>query len=345
MAVSTGKRIGQWIAVVLVIAVLAGGAVAYLNRTEIRDYFVASTFQPSNRISEVQQEIALTPRGDRVFLASEPTIGGREEFSKWCEKVEHTEQGHVLGCFADRRIRLFEVTDTRLEGVVQVTAAHELLHAAWARMGDDERNRVTEMLTAEYDSRAAADPAFKERMSVYENLSKSAFANELHSVFGTEVAELPEELETHYKEWLTDRAQIVRWYDAYHSVFTELSDEAAKLTTELEALRTDIEARSTAYDNDVKKFNSDAAEFKARNELYEFSGKQELFESIRQGLLTRQQSLESTLEGIQADTDRFNTMRERLVELNEISTELNDVLNSAPSAPSGPTATPNTHNT
>ena len=96
----------------------------------------------------------------------------------------------MLGCFADRRIRLFEVTDERLTGVVETTAAHELLHASWVRLSRDERASLSETLIAEYEERAKVDEDFKQRMSVYESLSRSAFANELHSVFGTEVGEL-----------------------------------------------------------------------------------------------------------------------------------------------------------
>ena len=334
MAESLGKRVGKWIAFALVLIVAAGGVVAYACRGEISDYFLASSFEPSKRITELQHEIALTPTGDRVFLASQPTIGGRDQFSQWCSEVEHTEQGHVLGCFADRRIRLFEVTDERLQGVVETTAAHELLHAVFTRLSDGDRTALSKKLEREYQVLAEKDPEFKERMSLYEGLSKASFANELHSVLGTEVADLPQDLEEHYAHWLKDRTRIVDWYDSYHSVFTELSQEADGLSAELESLRSDIESRSADYDAAVKQFNLDAADFKARNERYEFSGKEDLFNEIRAELLARQQALEVTVQGIQADIDRFNELRERLIELNGISVELNDVLDSKLPTPS-----------
>ncbi|GAA1319727.1 hypothetical protein ACFSWE_05755 [Leucobacter albus] len=333
MAKSVGKRIAQGVAVALTLAIAAGGVIAYSNRGAIQDHFLAAGFEPSDRIAQIQEEIKLNPTGERIFLASQPTIGGRDVFNRWCAGVDHTEEGHVLGCYADRRIRLFEVTDERLTGVVETTAAHELLHASWARMSQDDRATVSRQLIAEYDALAATDAEFKQRMSVYESLSKPAFANELHSVFGTEVRELSPELESHYAKWFTDRSVVVDWYDGYHGVFIELTAEAERLSTELEALRADIEQRSANYDIAVQQFNADAADFKLRNEQYEFSGNKPLFDSIRGQLLDRQEGLDAVRREIQADTDRFNDLRAQLVELNDVSLELNDVLDSTLAEP------------
>ncbi|MFF8817793.1 hypothetical protein ACF07D_07330 [Leucobacter sp. NPDC015123] len=336
MAGTVGKRVAQGVAVALVVAVAAGGLVAYSYRGEIRDHFLAASFEPTPRIDQIRGEIELSSTGERVFLASQPTIGGRDEFNEWCAGVDHTEEGHVLGCFAERRIRLFEVTDNRLTGVVETTAAHELLHAAWSRMSQDERAALTETLIAEYDERAATDTDFEQRMSVYESLSRSAFANELHSVFGTEVRDLSPTLEEHYARWFEDRSVIVDWYDGYHSVFVELKAEAERLSAELESLRSDIEDRSATYDIAVQQFNADAAEFRERNERYEFSGNKELFDSLRGELLARQEGLDAVRQEIQADTDRFNALREELVKLNDVSVELNDVLDSTFTPPASP---------
>ncbi len=328
MAGSAGKRIARVIAVVVVLILGIGAIVAYEFRTEIRDHFTAVGFEPTQRVEGIQEAIALTTSGDRVFLASRPTIGDREQFSTWCADVDHSEEGHVLGCFAENRIRLFDVTDERLSGVVEVTAAHELLHATYSRLSASEREHLSEELNEAYESLIADDPTLEERMSVYAQLPATAFANELHSVLGTEVRNLPDALEAHYEQWFTNRAKIVDWYDSYHSVFTELTERANALSAELEALRTDIEQRSADYDAAVRQFNADAAEFKARNERFEFDGQPELFNQLRAELLARQDALGQTLSGLQADTDRFNELREQLIELNDVSIQLNDVLDS-----------------
>lgn len=336
MGQTLGKRVAKGAAIVLALAVVVGGTVAFTYRGDIRDHFLASSFDPSPRIEQIHDSMDLTARGDRVFLASQPEIGGRDVFNKWCAGVDHTEEGHVLGCYTQRQIRLFEVSDERLSGVVETTAAHELLHAIWARMSQSDRDEMSKTLFAEYKKLAATDQQFKERMSVYESLSKPAFANELHSVFGTEVRALAPELEQHYSRWLENRAVIVDFYDGYHAVFVELRAEADRLSSELEALRADIEARSEQYDADVAQFNADAADFRDRNERYEFSGQRELFDQVRGELLARQDNLNAARDAIQADTNRYNDMREQLIALNDVSIELNDVLDSALPDPTAP---------
>lgn len=318
----------------VVLGALAAGAVfAYVNRGDIRDAFLASTFEASPRIDEISAAIDPTPLGKRIFFASEPTIGGREEFSNWCAGVDHSEEGHVLGCFAHRKIHLFEVSEPRLEGIVEVTAAHELLHAAFSRLRPAERFELSKDLRRDYERLVEGDTDLEERMGVYEQLSDSAFANELHSVLGTEVSDLSPKLQAHYAKYFVNRDEILELYESYHSVFTELTERATALGSELDALRADIEARTAAYDEAVRQFNEAAADFKARNERYEFSGKKELFDSIRDGLLAQQAQLEITLDGLRADTDRFNALRQELIDLNDVSSQLNEVLDSQLTAP------------
>ncbi len=334
-----GARIARWTAAALVLAVGAAGVVAYVNRDQIQDYFLARNFTPSERVQSITEAVNFTAPGERIFLASQPTVGGREDFGHWCANVDHAEEGHILGCYADERIRLFEVSDDRLEGIVEVTAVHELLHAAFARMTSQDRALLSKHLREAYEERIVDDKEFEERMSVYAELSSRAFANELHSVFGTEVADIPESLERHYAKWIHDRSEVVEWHDSYHRVFTQLSAEAENLSAELESLRGHIETQSSAYDDAVRQFNADAADFRARNERFEFSGNSALFESVRSSLLVRQESLSETLERIQADTDRFNSLRDELMKLNDVSVELNDVLDSKLPTP---TAEPDT---
>ena len=92
MAGSIGKRVAQGVAVVLTLAVAAGGIIAYSYRGEIQDHFLASSFTASKRIEQIRSGIELNASGERIFLASQPTIGGRENF----EPV-------VCGCRPHRR--------------------------------------------------------------------------------------------------------------------------------------------------------------------------------------------------------------------------------------------------
>src|SRR5699024_3493237 len=119
----------------------------------------------------------------------------------------------LLGCYTNGRIHLFDIDDARVDSVVEATAAHELLHAAYERFTQREREALAKRLIDLYEERSEHEPKFAERMSVYDHLSTAEFANELHSIFATELTELPDWLEEHYATWFRDRQQIVQYYE------------------------------------------------------------------------------------------------------------------------------------
>lgn len=336
MSGKVGRAIGRVVTTLLVLAILAAAGFAYLNRQNISDFFAAQSFEPSSEIVELSDRLMLTETGHRIFFASHPTLDPSQNFNEQCADVDHSDDGHVLGCFTRDRIHLFQVTDERLTGIVEVTAAHELLHATWARLGEGERSELVNSLTALYEELSVGDPALAERMAVYSSLSRESFANELHSVLGTEVRELPEWLEAHYAQWFTDRAVILDYFDAYHAIFGEIQARANDLQAQLTALRESVEQRSAAYDAAVTRWNADVEDFNRRNAAFEFSD--DVAEGWRVRGLLEARSAELTLEreAIQADIDRYEALRQELEALNATNAELNQRLDSnlAPS-PSG----------
>lgn len=321
-------RVRRTLGFLVFFVVLGVGIFAFMHRQDIQDHFRATAFDPSPRTVEVMGQLELTSTGERVFLASQPTVDGSQRFNEQCADVDHSEQGHVLGCFTGDRIHLFDVPDVRVNGIVEVTAAHEVLHAAFARLGDGERAALSERLMTAFDVLSVENPELSERMAVYDHLSDAAFANELHSVLGTEVQELPAWLEEHYARWLSDRGALVDHFDAYHSVFIELQEQADEIDAEMTALRTDVEQRNLAYDEAVQQFNADAASFRSRNENFEFSSNPGEFERIRDELEVRRTELQTTLETLQADIDHYNELRDELTQLSKLSSELEQQLNS-----------------
>lgn len=336
MSGGAGKVIGRVLTVLLVVGMLFGAAFAYMHRQEIADHFAAQSFSPSPEVSELADRLELTDSGRRVFLASRPTLDASQNFNEQCAEVDHAEGSHVLGCFTDGTIHLFKVTDPRLDGIVEVTAAHELLHAIFWRLGADERAELSEGLRAAYEDLAAADPELAQRMSVYESLSDEAFANELHSVLGTEVPVLPEWLERHYAESFRNRPLIIDFFDAYHAVFADLQSRTDELQQTMTELRESIEARSAAYDTAVQELNADVAEFNRRNEAFEFSDDEAAFWAARGELQQRSEALQADLAVLQADIARYEEMRLELEQLGAVNAELNENLNSQLAPPATP---------
>lgn len=317
----------------VVVALIAVATLLYMNRQTFQDHFAAQDFDPSPRISEVTSSLALTDVGERIFFATHPSIEGRETFNTRCERSDHDSGGHLLGCYSDDRIHLFEVDDDRLTGVVEVTAAHELLHAAHARLSQSERERLSKRLRDVYEELIVADPTLEERMSVYSSLSAARFANELHSVLGTEVADLPDWLENHYATWFADRASIVELFDSYHEVFASLQRQAESLQERLESLRAGIEDESSQYTASVEQFNADWASFRARNDAFEFSDEPDEFYRLLDAFEQRRTVLEDWRVSLEERVEEHERLRLELEELGELSSELNEKIDSEFSPP------------
>lgn len=319
--------------IVLVVAI--AGVFAFHNRQAIDDHFTAQAFNASPGLTELAASLNLTTAGERVFYASHPTLDASQRFNEQCANVEHSEEGYILGCYTKKRIHLFKVTDDRLAGIVEVTAAHELLHAVFWRLDRQDRTQLIERLGLLYEELAAEDPAIAQRMSVYSSLPEAAFANELFSVLGTEVRNLPEWLEQTYSEWFRDRSVILDFFDSYHSVFDDLKQRSTQLQDELAALREGVELRGASYSAAVEQFNADWQSFLDRNAAYEFSDDPDEFYRLRDEFYERRDWLSAELAALNADIARHEELRAELAALSSLNNELEQHLDSdfAPPAP------------
>lgn len=333
MAGTARKLITRVFVSLLLIALVGAAVVAYVFRQDIRDEIAASQFEPTAEVVALAERIDLTPRGQRVFWATHPTLDASQTFNEQCAQVDHIEEGHVLGCYVDGQIHLFYIMDERLNGIIEVTAVHELLHAGFARLDQEQRTSLVAKLNDLYGELSATDPVLTERMQVYEGLSKTAFANELHSVLGTEVRELPAWLDEHYAVWLEDRTLIVDYFESYRSIFDDLKRQADTLQQELADLRADVERRTAAYEADVEQYNEEWAAFLQRNEAYEFSNNPDEFYRIREDFYDRRAALGAERDQLNADIARYEELRNQLLELSELNHELTQQLDSGLAPP------------
>lgn len=309
-------------------AFIAGTVVACQERQAIRDYFDGLEFTPTAEMSAVIDHVELTDTGRRVMHATHPAIESADAFNDRCRSAETNHSGHLLGCYTGGKIHLFSVTDERLSTVVEVTAVHELMHAVFARMTTSERDELTTKLTALYEERITTDEEFAERMSVYSSLSPAQFANELHSVFATEVTELPEWLEQHYSRWLTDRQLVVGFFDTYQSVFATVEREAKALKEQLDEMHESLEAESADYSSAVETFNHDWTTFVDRNNAYEFSGNAAEFNRLKDEFDVRRQKIDSWKDDLQRRISEYESLSDELASLGELSLELNSHIDS-----------------
>ncbi len=314
---------------IIVLVILASTAVwGYSNRHYLSNLITAAQFEPSERIKEIAATLEFTDAGETNFYATRPELTRGTTFSENCNKVALPEASHVLGCYLpeENRINLLDVRDDRLYGIVEVTAAHELLHSEWEYMPPTQRDRLAGQLQSFYDSLMAENPDFIERMSVYAELSSHDFQNELHSVIGTELADIPESLELHYAEIFQNRRNIVKLYQGYNDVFAQLQEQSEQLQNRLEQIREEYDIETATLSADIAAYNNDLESFERRNQAYEFSDDPQLFERIKSSLESRRVDLERRTESLKAYEAEYEELRARLAAVNQINSELDQQL-------------------
>jgi len=234
------KRLLGWIGPVLVLALLlSASGWLLLNHDAVGDWLATRGYRAPADIQQMANATSMTSYAKRLFYVNRPQVENRDEFNKECSN--ETDQVSVLGCYTGNRqgIFIYNVTDSRLNGIQQVTAAHEMLHQAYDRLSDGERAKVDSMLK-DY-AKTVTDPDLLSKISAYKKSEPHQLVNEYHSIFGTEVAKLPAPLEDYYKQYFTDRSKVTALHDKYQEAFTERTNQIASYDQQLEALKKQIE--------------------------------------------------------------------------------------------------------
>lgn len=318
------SRFGATIGTLLfVIALFA----LFFYRQWFIDEYNYLTYHPTDNIATLASRDKLTDTGKRYFYASRPQIDDRTGFTAACGS--HEASTAVLGCYTNQRIYIFDVTDAELNGIEEVTAAHEMLHAAYDRLSPAKRESINKLLLAEAKL-LENDPAFSKRIAVYSKLSSSEYVNELHSVIGTEVANPGSELSSYYATYFTDRQAVVSMHTKYESVFANLESAAADLAASLTRQAGVINADSASYNTQAGTLQSDIAAFNERASKRGGFTSQAQFDQARQVLVDRtsaldvfRQQIDQAIAAYNADVKKFNSMETHLTTLsNNVNSNL-----------------------
>jgi cell division protein FtsB len=271
-------------------------------------------------VAAIAQTTGMSQAGELIYRASRPAIEGGEDFNQHCA----IEGGAVLGCYYQGAIYVYSVTDERLAGTVEVTAAHEMLHAAYERLTDAERTRVDALVEEAIALIPADDPIYVD-LALY---PESQLADEWHSRLATDFADLPAELEEYYALYFDDRSQLVELNVAANAAFRELEAQIDALVAEIDALNPALDARIAAYEAAVADYNADVASFNARADSGAFLT-QEQFDRERNGLVARSNALDAEYAAIDAQIVYFNGLVAQLTALDADYADLYSALDSS----------------
>lgn len=286
----------------LSIVILLVAAWLVMNRQYVMDQVSVWSYTPSESIKRIDQRVDFTAKGQFYFYATQPEVDGSDKFNQDCPRQEVGNP--ILGCYASGRIFVYDITDSQLDGMEEVTAAHEMLHAVWERMSPSEQSRIGDLLKAEYRSQINNSDLI-ERMGYYQRTEPGQFENELNSILGTELTTLSPELEAYYGQYFKDRQNVVSLHAKYDTVFRSLRDRSDALYIDLTALGVSINTKTTAFNSDVAKLAADIEAFNGRAKNGDFASMNQ-FNTQRATLVARSTEIDAERVVIGADIESYN---------------------------------------
>jgi chaperonin cofactor prefoldin len=309
--------------IILVSAILALWLLA--NRQQVLDQVSVWQYKPSGDIVRLAERSGMNDTGKFYYYASQPKIEEAATFNKDCGTTETSTA--ILGCYNGRNIFIYNVTNPQLDGIKETTAAHEMLHAAYARLSSSDKQHVDKLLKAEYQ-KLKGDKDFAARMAFYDKTEPGERDNELHSVIGTEVGSIDAELEQYYSRYFQDRSKVITLHNNYASVFANLQQQSDTLSSQLTTLGDTINQQTKEYNADVAALSADINTFNQRANSGDFSSKA-AFDSERASLVARVSQLDQMRETINGEIAQYNSLRNQLQAVASESQALNQSIDSS----------------
>lgn len=168
--------------------------------------------EPQAEIAAIAERMNLTPEGAALFAAAQPRVVDDLDVICGTPDTSDTPQdGIVLGCYHGLdRIYILRGTGFGADARMVTTAAHELLHAAYARMDASERSLIAR-LVADETARIAPGSPILAHIDASVGDDEDNRANEQFAYLGAQVVlegGFDPTLEEIYARWFVDREAL-----------------------------------------------------------------------------------------------------------------------------------------
>lgn len=243
---------------VATLVLLALPFLVFFKAQALVDWWQLRNYTPPAAVSSLAKQDTMTDYATHVFYVNHPDLEtSSDQFRTDCNASEKT---IVLGCYHGNQAGIFvyDVSDARLAGVQQVTAAHEMLHAAYDRLNSHERKYVNGLLQNYYQN-DLKDQRIIDTINLYKQTEPDDVVNEMHSIFGTEVATLPAPLQTYYAKYFVNRQAVTTFAASYEGEFTSRQDEIKADDVQLAQIKVNIDQQEAALNSQLSQINSDRA--------------------------------------------------------------------------------------
>lgn len=236
----------------LLIVVALAALVFYKWQVAV-DWWVLRYYQPTAEIAAIASRTTMTDHARAIFYFADPKLDNNAEFNQHCQ----TNRGDLeIGCYSKWRIYVLKVANPELAPVIDETAAHEMLHAAYARLGAGERTRINALV--EQQATLLNDKPLNDLLKKYEITEPGQRANELHSFLGTQFANLLPELESYYSRYFTNRQAVVAAHNAYESAFSRRKAALDSALAEINSLKSQLNRLNGQMDAHKRSGNIEA---------------------------------------------------------------------------------------
>ena len=206
--------------IVLIIAIVAILIMVYFINLDYRfisDQNKASEFNPSSEIESLVSKMNLTDRGRIILYASSPQLKDKVAFNGICGH-DGDPDAYVAGCYyvindeeyidiydsgknaTELQKSYYNYTNSKI-----VTLAHEMMHAVYSRISDNDKEWIEIELNKIYSNNSS----LRSELSKYPSSEKF---DELYVRVATEIYGIPSNLEKHYSQYFKDRQYIAKLY-------------------------------------------------------------------------------------------------------------------------------------
>ena len=273
------RRRRAWVTIIVVSAVLLVGGWFLIgtgaDRAVIAQVgtWAGSKALPSD-IATVADRAFLTEESRRVLSLVGASSARGDDLQRSCGAAGAGGDHAVAGCYSRAGIFVFVPADARVADVAVTILAHELLHAAFERLGAVEGVQVRSLLHAAMDRVGADDPVRQQiDWSVADH--EETRDTELFAYLGSQVwpdGGFDPELEAVYARYFTDRHALVevdhRLTAAVETLIRDYetaSAELARVETDAAIERVRLDADRDAYEIDRQMYQRDADDYNARD--------------------------------------------------------------------------------
>lgn len=298
----------------VIVGISAGSFYSVRNSQDIIDWWRLRDYEPTPAIVNLADSAGFSDFGRKLFYVHDPQLLPKWDFANKCTVGNET---IVLGCYISHQsINLFDIEDERLAGGEEVTAAHEMLHAAFDRLTPKEQDDLEKMLVAAFND--LKDKRIEEVVRTYERRDKSVVPNELHSILGTDIRNLPGPLEEHYRKYFTDRSKVVDLAEKYNDEFARREAEVANYDEQLASIQGEI----VRLESDVRLQNEALA-----RERSILEGLKDNPESYNAGVVSYNQLVRSYNGDVETLKGKVETYNKLVEERNTIAIEERELVN------------------